>query len=183
MLGFSTRRWCICAFPWDICDALSSTSRTGSLFITRQCAEGGKKRTWIRTNNVRTALAAVLAPLEADEALEGTEEAVLRSAASAEAARLVVLALLRLLRALGRAHRVCEKKHNVSVSRELSDTTAALATPQAKPSAQCCCRVVKLRRLGRSGGGQDGQAAKRRPPRNRRSTRPERTRGSLGKPS
>ena len=130
MLGFSTRRWCICAFPWDICDALSSTSRTGSLLITRKCAEGGKKRTGIRTNNVRTALAAVLAPLEADEALEGTEEAVLRSAASAEAARLVVLALLRLLRALGRAHRVCEKKHNVSGSRELSDTTAELATPQ-----------------------------------------------------
>ena len=67
------------------------------------------------------------------------------------------------------------KEHNVSVPRELSDTTAALSTPQAKPGAQC--PVVGAGEAWAIGRGQDGQAAKRRPPRTRRSTRPLGTRG------
>ena len=104
-----------------------------------------KDKTRTRTNDVRAALAAVLAPLEADEALEGTEEAVLRGAASAETACLVVLALVGLLRALGRAHRVC------------------------KAEAACVSVVLETQRhrsgTGQAQSGGEGRAGTRRPSR------------------
>lgn len=65
------------------------------------------RQTRALTDDVRNTLAAVLASLEADEASERAEEAVLARAASAEAAGLVVLAFGALFRARRGAHRVC----------------------------------------------------------------------------
>ena len=56
----------------------SSTSRKGSLFAHPVSAEVDEEEQIEHTNDVSEALAAVLAAFEADEALDGAEEAVLR---------------------------------------------------------------------------------------------------------
>ena len=72
--------------------SFSSTSRTGSLDTfkarpVRTCASTNVRQEQKRTNDVCEALAAVLAALEAEEALDGAKEAVLRAVNSLEAVR------------------------------------------------------------------------------------------------
>ena len=176
MLVSSTRRWCICVCVWDICGAFSSTSRTGSLITTCESTKRSRgRRVYAQMMSAKHSQQS----LHPSKQMKHSKAPRKQSLAAPPPRRRLALwcwhSCVCSARCGGLIASAKNKPAFVSVLHELSDTAAALSTPQAKPGAQC--PVVGAGEAWAIGRGQDGQAAKRRPPRTRRSTRPLGKRG------